>query len=94
MSNFDKSNELSKAKPPGHWFKGRATTVAMVVGCFLIAGVVFLKVGLSGLGNSLIFLLLLACPLLHFLMHRGHGSGDNHDHRATSAAADSGKPKN
>lgn len=24
------------------------------------------------------YLLLLACPLMHLLMHRGHGKGDHH----------------
>lgn len=25
------------------------------------------------------YLLLLACPLMHFFMHRGHGGGHKHD---------------
>ncbi len=39
------------------------------------------KAHLSGLLNYLPYLLLLACPLLHFFMHGGHGHGGNHDHQ-------------
>ena len=39
------------------------------------------KAHLSGLLYYLPFLLLLACPLIHIFMHRGHGGKGGHDHR-------------
>lgn len=30
--------------------------------------------------GALPYLILLACPLLHFFMHRGHGGHGGHDH--------------
>jgi hypothetical protein len=32
------------------------------------------------IAGSLPYLLLLACPLIHLLMHRGHGHGGGHAH--------------
>lgn len=37
------------------------------------------------------WLLLLACPLMHLFMHRGHGSHGGHGHRPRPPAADATK---
>lgn len=47
--------------------------VAMVIGCLAIVGVVIWQYGLAGLSDNWFYLILLACPLMHFFMHRGHG---------------------
>jgi len=51
----------------------------MVLLAFLaIAGFFLLTEHRAHLFGVLPFLLLLACPLLHFFMHRGHGSHGEH----------------
>lgn len=91
MTNSRRKSVTSRAEGPKSWLKGRAMTTAMVVGCLAIAGVVIWKYGLSGLGDNWFYLILLACPLMHFFMHRGHGH-DGHQghqgHHATSEDAD------
>ena len=60
----------------GHWLRG--STVLIVLAAIL--GVLLL----TGQLRILPFLLLLACPLMHLLMHRGHrrhdsdGGGEHH----------------
>lgn len=52
----------------------------MVLLAFLaIAGFFLLAEHRAHLFGVLPFLLLAACPLLHFFMHRGHGG--NHEHK-------------
>ncbi len=52
----------------------------MVLLAFLaIAGFFLLTEHRAHLFGVLPFLLLLACPVLHFFMHRGHGG--NHEHK-------------
>lgn len=53
----------------GHWLRG--STVLIVLAAIL--GVLLL----TGQLRILPFLLLLACPLMHLLMHRGHGRHDS-----------------
>lgn len=60
-------------------WRSRATWV--LVGFLLIAAYFLItehKAHLSGLLYYLPFLLLLACPLLHLFMHRGHGEHGGH----------------
>jgi hypothetical protein len=65
------------------WCPSR-TTLALLV--FLgIAGFFLLTEHTAHLFGALPFLLLLACPLMHLLMHGGHGShaqpqGEQHQH--------------
>ena len=56
----------------GRWLRG--STVLIVLAAIL--GVLLL----TGQVRILPFLLLLACPLMHLLMHRGHGSHDSGGH--------------
>ena len=59
-----------------HWLRGSTVLIvlAAIVGVLLLAGQL----------RILPFLLLLACPLMHLLMHRGHhrhdsdGGGEHH----------------
>lgn len=58
----------------GHWLRGSTVLIVFVA----ILGVLLL----TGQLRLLPFLLLLACPLMHLLMHRGHrehnSAGDGH----------------
>jgi len=57
---------------PGAWFRSRSGLVLLAF--LLIAGFFLVTEHAAHLLGVLPFLLLLACPLLHFL-HGGHGGG-------------------
>jgi Protein of unknown function (DUF2933) len=60
----------------GSWFRSRSGLV--LVAFLVIAGFFLVTEHAAHLLGVLPYLLLLACPLLHFF-HRGHGSGhDGH----------------
>ncbi len=65
----------------------------VLYGFLAIAGfflVVEHRAHLSGWFSSYgIWLLLLACPLMHLFMHHGHGDHDQHTHHHDSSAGDS-----
>lgn len=72
--------ETNQHRPERSRFKWVLIGFLLVAGYFLITEH---KAHLSGLLYYLPFLLLLACPLLHIFMHRGHGGhgpGDGHRH--------------
>ena len=56
-----------------------ARTVITTVGFLAIAAFFLQTEHRAHLFGALPFLLLLACPLLHFFMHGGHGSHDEPD---------------
>lgn len=85
MTSSSKRGVTLKADGQKSWFKGRAMTIAMLVGCLAVAGVLLWQYGLSGLGDNWFYLILLACPLMHFFMHRGHGHGHGGHHGHASA---------
>lgn len=63
------------------------TGVALVI--FLAIGAFFLVTEHTAhVFRALPFLLLLACPLLHFFMHGGHGGHGAHEGEHTGHAAD------
>lgn len=52
----------------------------MAVGCVAMLLAVFAFTSTTGTGSWGIYLLLLLCPAMHFLMHRGsHGSEKGHE---------------
>lgn len=59
-----------------HRHKGAIQVNLAVLAFFAIAAFFLLTEHRAHLFGPLLFLLLLACPLLHFFMHRGHGSGE------------------
>lgn len=56
--------------------KGTIQVNLAVLAFFAIAAFFLLAEHRAHLFGPLLFLLLLACPLLHFFMHRGHGGGE------------------
>lgn len=64
--------------PPRHAGAVQVNLVALAF--FAIAAFFLLTEHRAHLFDPLLFLLLLACPLLHFFMHRGHGGNSEHRH--------------
>ena len=62
----------------GSWLFSRAG-IAALVAVPILGFLIFTGHGLHLLGWAP-FLLILACPLMHFFMHGGHGGHDGHRH--------------
>lgn len=52
----------------------------VLIGFLLVAGYFLITEHRAHVIQYLPFVLLLACPLLHLFMHRGHKHGGDHDH--------------
>jgi hypothetical protein len=62
-----------------HWWRTREGVVLIV---FLVfAGFYLITEHTAHLYSALPWLILLACPFLHFFMHRGHNHRNNDDQR-------------
>ncbi len=72
--------------PPSFWRSRYATGLVVIGG---VAVYFLLTEHLAHVVGALPFLLLLACPLMHVFMHRGHGG---HHHQGQSNSAATGKP--
>jgi hypothetical protein len=59
----------------------------VLIGFLIIAGALLFTEHRAHVLGALIWLPLLACPLMHFFMHGGHGHG-GHDARSTSRDGD------
>jgi hypothetical protein len=70
---------------PSWW---RTPTGIAVIGIALVAGFYVLREHWGHALGALPYLLLLACPLMHLLMHRGH-----HHHRGSSGGAPDARPR-
>ncbi|MCY1563254.1 hypothetical protein D9M68_1007690 [compost metagenome] len=73
------------ASPPSFWRSRYAIGLVVIGG---VAGYFLLTEHLVHVVGALPYLLLLACPLMHVFMHRGHGG---HHHSGQSKSAPSGK---
>jgi hypothetical protein len=69
---------------PGFW-RSKAGFVA--IGFLLIAAFLLLSEHRAHALGYLPFLLLLACPLLHFFMHGSHGGGGHRSHAGPARKA-------
>lgn len=68
-----------RKSPAGNWIRSR--TVWVVFGFLAVIGFFLVVEHGAHLYGFLPFLLLLACPLLHWLLHGGHGGhGGDHQH--------------
>jgi hypothetical protein len=63
------------SQPRGFW---RSRTALAVAGFAIIAGFLLLSEHRAHALGFLPYLLILACPLLHFFMHGGHGGHGGH----------------
>lgn len=84
--NHDHSRHDSE--PTGFW-RSRYAIGLLVLGA--IAAYFLLNEHRAHFFGALPFLLLLACPLMHVFMHRGHG-GHGHHHGDSTSNAEPHKP--
>ncbi len=78
----------SPSTPPSFWKSpgGLALIVVLTVGGFLLAAE-----HQAHLFGALPYLILLACPVMHRFMHKGHGHGDKPGHRHEEPHDESGR---
>ena len=74
---------------PPHFWRSRYAIGLVVVGG--IAAYFLLAEHRAHIAGALPYLLLLACPLMHFFMHGGHGGHGHHHHQDKPSPDDSGK---
>ncbi len=91
MSIQDRSNDAHQTQRRGGGFlSSRAGWVA--IGFFVIAGALLFTEHRAHVLGVLIWLPLLACPLMHMFMHGGHGHGHGgHEHAPRQDQASQGK---
>ncbi len=82
--NHDHSDQVS---PPGFW-TSRYAIGLIVIGA--VAGYFLLTEHRAHVAGALPYLLLLACPLIHVFMHRGH----DHGHSGSGAGSRYPDPPN
>ncbi|MBN8488586.1 MAG: DUF2933 domain-containing protein [Burkholderiales bacterium] len=73
---MDHSNSSPDARPPSFW-RSRSAIAFIVMGA--VATWYLWAEHRAHLLGALPYLILLACPLMHVFMHRGHHGG-HHDH--------------
>lgn len=71
--------------PPPFW-GSRYSAGLVVIGA--VAGYFLLKEHLVHVAAALPYLFVLACPLMHFFMHRGHGHHHGGESRGRSESSD------
>lgn len=72
------SDAMKRQYPAPHRHGGAVRVNLVMLAFFAIAAFFLLTEHRAHLFGPLLFLLLLACLLLHFFMHRGHGGKDEH----------------
>ena len=79
MNAAHESHHLKRTSSGIHW---------VLIGFLVIAGFFLFTEHRAHLFGLLPFLLLLACPLMHFFMHGGHGHGGGGPPSSGAAADD------
>ena len=62
-------------QPPSFWRSSAGLTLLVAVA---VGGFYLVTEHTAHLFGALPYLILLACPLMHLFMHRGHGHGGHH----------------
>ena len=70
---------------PEHAKKDNKIVNWLIGGLVVIAGYFLITEHRAHVVPYLPFLLLAACPFMHFFMHRHHGGGTEHDHNSDPA---------
>lgn len=73
----------------GQWLRARNTWA--LLGFIAIAGFFVVTEHRAHLFGALPYLLLLACPLLHFFLHGGHGGHEDHGGHSENANHGAGR---
>ena len=81
MPVHDHTQHHQSGQPEGSFWTSRAFLVCAAF--LVIAGVLLWTEHLAHALGYLPFLLILACPLMHLFMHRGHGHGGHAHHQRT-----------
>jgi hypothetical protein len=82
------SSEESGSPQTSFW---RSKAGIVTCGFLLIGGFFLLTEHWAHVLGVLPYLLILACPLMHLFMHRGHGGhGGHHGHQPSKSNPDSG----
>lgn len=81
MPVHDHTQHHQSGQPEGSFWTSRAFLVCAAF--LVIAGVLLWTEHLAHALGYLPFLLILACPLMHMFMHRGHGHGGHAHHQRT-----------
>ncbi len=88
MSLDHTEHEDQRGRPRPSFWKSKA---GLVAAGFLVIGLFFLlSEHRAHLFGVLPFLLILACPLMHLFMHRGHGGHGGHHHQEQPRKPDTG----
>jgi hypothetical protein len=74
------SDAMKRHHSNPHRHAGTVQVNLIVLAFFAIAAFFLLTEHRAHLFGALPFLLLLACPLMHLFMHRGHGGKGGHQH--------------
>jgi hypothetical protein len=77
---------------PGGSFLGSRAGIVLIAFLVIVGYLLTTEHRAHTLG-ALLWLLILACPLLHIFMHGGHGSHAGHDHGATDGPSRRQPPK-
>lgn len=78
------THDIGSHEPPRFWRSRHAVGLLVMAA---VAGVFLLSEHRAHFLGALPFLLVLACPLMHVFMHRGHGRHRHDAHRDTASAA-------
>ena len=81
---------MGPAQPNGRTSSAWSPRTFGLIAFLAIAAFYLLTEHTAHLFGALPYLLLLACPLLHLFMHRGHGTNGGADH--TKTGSDHGQP--
>lgn len=77
--------EHEHQEPPSFWRSPAGLTLLVAVAA---GGFYLVTEHTAHLFGALPYLVILACPLMHVFMHRGHGHGGHHHHGPSGSRDD------
>ena len=80
-------SEVESPRPGEH----QPRTNWILIGFLAVAAFFLITEHTAHVLGALPYLILLLCPILHFVMHRGHGAHGGHGHRRGGIEKEDGK---